>query len=38
MRKYIEPRLRRDFGGIISAYFDFLKGNFKEIINMFVGV
>ncbi len=37
MKKYIEPRLRRDFGGIISAYFDFLKGNFKEIINMFIG-
>lgn len=37
MKKYIEPRLRRDFGGIISAYFDFLKANFKSIINMFIG-
>ncbi|MGJ8684194.1 MAG: hypothetical protein ACSHWW_06205 [Nonlabens sp.] len=37
MKKYIEPRLRRDFGGIISAYFDFLKGNVKEIVNMFIG-
>jgi len=37
MKKYIEPRLRRDFGGIISAYFDFLKANFKGVINMFVG-
>lgn len=37
MKKYIEPRLRRDFGGIISAYFDFLKSNFKGIINIFVG-
>jgi hypothetical protein len=37
MSKYIEPRLRRDFGGIISAFFDFLKGNIKGLINMFVG-
>lgn len=37
MKKYIEPRLRRDFGGIISAYFDFLKANFKGIINAFIG-
>lgn len=37
MKKFIEPRLRRDFGGIISAYFDFLKGNFKELLNMFIG-
>lgn len=37
MKKYIEPRLRRDFGGIISAYFDFLRGNFKELLNMFIG-
>ncbi len=37
MKKYIEPRLRRDFGGIIAAYFDFLKANFKGIVNAFVG-
>lgn len=36
MNKYVEPRLRRDFGGIISAYFDFLKGNMKSLINTFV--
>lgn len=36
MNKYIEPRIRRDFGGIMSAYFDFLKGNMKALFNAFV--
>jgi hypothetical protein len=36
MNRYVEPRLRRDFGGIMSAYFDFLKGNIKALFNAFV--
>jgi hypothetical protein len=36
MDKYVEPRLRRDFGAIMSAYFDFLKGNMKALFNAFV--
>ncbi len=37
MSNYIEPRLRRDFGGIVTAFFNFLKGNLKGLINVFVG-
>lgn len=37
MPKYIEPRIQRDFGSIISAYFSFIKGNIKDIINLFFG-
>ncbi|MFT6095126.1 MAG: hypothetical protein ACJAT0_000938 [Nonlabens sp.] len=36
MSKYIEPRLRRDFGGVITAYFDFLKGDHKNIFKVFI--
>jgi hypothetical protein len=36
MTKYIEPRLRRDFGGVITAYFDFLKGDHKNIFKVFI--
>lgn len=36
MNKYIEPRLRRDFGGVITAYFDFLKGDHKNIFKVFI--
>ncbi|WP_438962596.1 hypothetical protein [Nonlabens sp.] len=34
--KYIELRLRRDFGGVITAYLDFLKVNIKSMFNAFV--
>jgi uncharacterized protein involved in cysteine biosynthesis len=37
MSNYIEPRLRRDFGGIITAFFNFMKANIKGLINVFVG-
>ncbi|BAO55840.1 hypothetical protein [Nonlabens marinus] len=37
MSNYVEPRLRRDFGGIITAFFNFLKANIKGIINVFIG-
>ncbi|WP_124979776.1 hypothetical protein [Nonlabens xiamenensis] len=36
MKHYIEPRLRRDFGGVITAYFDFLKGDHKNIFTVFL--
>ncbi|KQC33195.1 hypothetical protein AAU57_07615 [Nonlabens sp. YIK11] len=37
MSDYIEPRLRRDFGGIITAFFNFMKANIKGLINVFIG-
>ena len=37
MSNYIEPRLRRDFGGIITAFFNFMKANIKGLINVFIG-
>lgn len=36
MSNYIEPRLRRDFGGIVSAFFDFMKANIRGLINVFI--
>ena len=36
MSKYIEPRLRRDFGGVINAYVDFLKGDHKNLFKVFI--
>ncbi len=36
MADYIEPRLRRDFGGIITAYFKFLKLNMAGIFRAFI--
>lgn len=35
MKKYIEPRLRRDFGGVINAFLDFVKYNIKGLFNVF---
>ncbi|SCY14440.1 hypothetical protein SAMN05192588_1365 [Nonlabens sp. Hel1_33_55] len=37
MSDYIEPRLRRDFGGIVTAFFNFMKANIKGLINVFIG-
>jgi len=37
MSDYIEPRLRRDFGGIVTAFFNFLKANIRGLINVFIG-
>lgn len=36
MSDYIEPRLRRDFGGIITAFFNFMKANIRGLINVFI--
>lgn len=36
MSKYIEPRLRRDFSGVINAFVDFLKGNHTNILSIFI--
>ncbi|MGB3590937.1 MAG: hypothetical protein WBA16_04560 [Nonlabens sp.] len=36
MSYYVEPRLRRDFGGIITAYFKFLKVNMAGIFRSFI--
>ncbi|WP_298952755.1 hypothetical protein [uncultured Nonlabens sp.] len=36
MNNYIEPRLRRDFSGVITAYFDFLKGDHKNLFKVFL--
>ncbi len=33
---YIPLRINRDFGDIITAYFDFLKGNLKKFTNIFI--
>lgn len=35
-QKYQELRVKRDIGEIISAYFDFLKQNFKSYFNIFI--
>ncbi|WP_194852053.1 cation-translocating P-type ATPase [Nonlabens antarcticus] len=37
MSNYIEPRLRRDFGGIVTAFFNFMKANIRGLINVFIG-
>lgn len=37
MSDYIEPRLRRDFGGIVTAFFNFMKANIRGLINVFIG-
>ena len=34
--KYIPLRINRDFGGIITTYFDFFKQNIKKFTNVFV--
>ena len=34
--KYIELKVDRDFGGIITTYFDFLKQNLKRFTNVFL--
>jgi|GEM_PF-1516449 hypothetical protein len=36
MNKYIEPRLRRDFSGVITAFVDFLKGNHVNLLSIFI--
>ena len=33
---YIPLRINRDFGDIITAYFDFLKANLKKFTNIFI--
>lgn len=34
--KFIDLRVTRDIGGMISAYFDFLKQNLKSFFNIFI--
>lgn len=34
--KYIELRINRDFGDIITTYFDFIKQNLKKFTNVFL--
>lgn len=34
--KYIELRINRDFGDILSVYFDFLRQNLKKFTNVFL--
>ncbi|MDC6367059.1 MULTISPECIES: hypothetical protein [Flavobacteriaceae] len=34
--KYIELRINRDFGDILTTYFDFLKQNIKKFTNIFL--
>ncbi|AWX45625.1 hypothetical protein HME9304_02652 [Flagellimonas maritima] len=34
--KYIELRVNRDFGDILTTYFDFLKQNIKKFTNVFI--
>ncbi|WP_420601039.1 hypothetical protein [Flagellimonas sp.] len=34
--KYIELRINRDFGDILTTYFDFLKQNIKKFTNVFL--
>ncbi len=35
-KNYIELRINRDFGDIITAYFDFFKQNIKKFTNVFI--
>ena len=35
-KKYIELRINRDFGDIITTYFDFFKQNIKKFTNVFI--
>lgn len=35
-QKFIELKTQRDVGGMITAYFDFLKQNFKGFLNIFI--
>ena len=34
--KYIELRINRDFGELVTVYFDFLKQNLKKFTNVFL--
>src|SRR5690606_33124137 len=34
--QYIELRVNRDFGDILSVYFDFLRQNLKKFTNVFL--
>lgn len=36
MKQYIEPRLRRDFGGVVTAFMDFIKTDIKGMFNTFI--
>lgn len=36
MSKYIEPRLRRDFSGVITAFVDFLKDSHLNLLSIFI--
>ncbi len=36
INEFIELKVNRDFGGIISAYFDFLKQNIKKFTHIFL--
>lgn len=35
-KKFLDLRVKRDIGEIISTYFDFLKQNFKSFFNIFI--
>lgn len=35
-KKFIDLRVTRDIGGMITAYFDFLKQNLKSFLNIFI--
>lgn len=35
-KKFIDLRVTRDIGGMITAYFDFLKHNIKSFLNIFI--
>lgn len=36
MSNYVEPRLRRDFSGVLNAFVDFLKGNHLSLLSLFI--
>lgn len=38
MSNYIEPRLRRDFSGVLNAFVDFLKGNHPRLLSVFLSL
>lgn len=35
-KKFVDLRVTRDIGGMITAYFDFLKQNLKSFLNVFI--
>lgn len=35
-QKYIELKINRDFGDMITTYFEFLKQNLKKFTNVFL--